>query len=124
MGPILLVAIGAFVGAAARLFVIEWIGRRYDAAFPTAILVANLSGSFALGLIATIIAERGGHRDAALVLSTGMLGAYTTFSSFSFDTIRLIENGAVRPALFNIVANFAGGVLLALCGVLLALAVV
>lgn len=119
-----LVAIGAFFGASARLLVIERIGRRFDASFPAAILVANLSGSFALGLIVTFIAERSGSRDLALIAGTGMLGAYTTFSSFSFDTIRLIENGAMRPALFNIVLNFAGGVLLALCGVFLALAVV
>ena len=121
---LVLVAIGAFIGATARLFVIERVGRRFDATFPTAILFANLTGSFALGLIATLLAERGGDRDAYLLLGTGLLGSYTTFSTFSFDTIRLLENGEARPALLNIAVSFAGGVMLALCGVLIALAVV
>ena len=124
MVQVLLVATGAFFGAGARLFVIERVGRRYDAAFPYALLVANLSGSFAIGVIATLITERfSGNRDASLLLTTGFLGAFTTFSSFSYDTIRLLENGAVRPAMANVLVSLVGGIVLALAGVLLVLAV-
>jgi CrcB protein len=117
-------AIGAFLGAGARLFVIEQAVRRLDTTFPYATTVVNLTGSFMLGVIATGIAEHaGGDRAVSLVLTTGFLGAYTTFSSFSFDTIRLLENGAVRPALANIAINTIGSIALALAGVLLVLAV-
>ncbi|MEZ4497704.1 MAG: CrcB family protein [Thermomicrobiales bacterium] len=83
MVQVLLVATAAFFGAGARLFVIERVGRRYDAVFPYALLVANLSGSFAIGVIATLITERfNGNRDASLLLVTGFLGAFTTFFEF------------------------------------------
>jgi CrcB protein len=120
-----LVAIGAFAGAGARFFVTQRVAARLDARFPAGILAVNLSGSFLLGVIATIIAERyGSDRASSLILATGFLGAYTTFSSFSLDTIRLIEGGAPREALANIAVNTAGGIALALAGVLLALAVI
>lgn len=121
----LLVAIGAFAGAGARFFVTERIAARFGVTFPFGTLIVNLTGSFLLGVIATIIVERhGGDRETSLILATGVLGAYTTFSSFSLDTIRLIETGAFRAALANIAVSTIGGIALALVGVLLVLAVV
>lgn len=124
MAGVLLVAVGAFAGAGARFFVAQRVAARFDTRFPAGILAVNISGSFVLGVIATIIAEHyGGDRASSLILATGFLGAYTTFSSFSLDTIRLIEAGAHREALANIAVNTIGGIALALAGVLLALAV-
>jgi CrcB protein len=121
---VLLVAIGAFAGASARFFLSQRAAKRFGGNFPAGTLFVNLTGSFLLGVIATIIAERyGGDRETSLLLATGFLGAYTTFSSFSLDTIRLIEAGALREAFVNIAANTFGGIALALAGVLLVLAV-
>jgi CrcB protein len=120
---VLLVAIGAFAGASARFFLSQRAAERFGGNFPAGTLFVNLTGSFLLGVIATIIAERyGGDRESSLLLATGFLGAYTTFSSFSLDTIRLIEAGALREAVTNIALNTIGGILLALAGVLLVLA--
>ncbi|MCC6704123.1 MAG: fluoride efflux transporter CrcB [Thermomicrobiales bacterium] len=122
---VFLVAIGAFFGAIARFLVVDRIARRVAGAFPYGTLLVNLTGSFALGVIATLIAERyGGDRAASLLLATGFLGAYTTFSSFSYETVLLLEAGAFRPALANVVGSTAGGIALALTGVLLTRAVI
>ena len=122
---VVLVAIGAFLGAMARFFVVDRAARRFQAAFPYGTLIVNLSGSFALGVIATIMAERyGGNREASLLMATGFLGAYTTFSSFSYETIILLETGSGRSALVNIVVSTTGSILLASAGVLLVLVVV
>lgn len=125
MELVLLVMVGAFAGAVARFFVVERAIQRFGAAFPYGTLIVNLSGSLALGIIATLIAERyGGDRAASVLLATGFLGAYTTYSSFSFETIRLLESGDGRGALINVLASTGGGIALASVGVMLTLAVI
>jgi CrcB protein len=125
MPHIVLVAIGGVMGANARYAVSRWSARRYGTAFPHGTMMINLSGSFLLALIATLIAERfDGDRSASLLIGTGFLGTYTTFSTFSFETLALVHAEEYGRALANVLISAGGGILAAFLGIWLGLAVV
>ena len=90
-GVLAWIGVGAFgaLGAYARFRVSETVGARRPGAFPLATFVVNLSGGFAIGLLIGLDA----HGDALLVLGTGFLGAYTTFSTWMVEAQRLGEDG-------------------------------
>ena len=92
-----LVAAGA-VGAPARYLVESYIRRRTGAGFPWGTLVVNTSGSLLLGLLTGLGLYHAFPETPRLVLGTGFCGAYTTFSTFTFETVRLIEEGALNQA--------------------------
>ena len=77
-----------------------------DAAFPWGTFVVNVSGSFVLGAITGLGIYHGLGTTARTVLGTGGMGAYTTFSTFTFETVRLVEEGAVDAALRNVALSF------------------
>ena len=86
-------------------------------AFPFGIFVVNLSGAFLLGLVFTYLLERSAVSDELrLALTVGVLGAYTTFSTFSLDTIHLVQNGNWGLALLNITASLTGALAAAYAG--------
>jgi fluoride exporter len=121
MPHIVLVAIGGVLGANARYLISQWAARRYGTAFPYGTVAINLSGSFLLALIATVIAERlDGDRSASLLIGTGFLGAYTTFSTFSFETLALLHDRALRRAIVNVTISAGGGIVAAVLGIWLA----
>lgn len=82
------VAAGGFAGANARYFLTRWINNRFQNDFPYGTLVVNLMGSFALGWIV----GDGWSESMRLLLGTGFLGAFTTFSSLKVDCLRLLRN--------------------------------
>ena len=118
MRTIVTIAVLGALGALARNTLDGWIAGRTGGAFPWGTLVINASGSFALGLLFTVFTERFSI-DAALRfgLTTGFLGAYTTFSTFSLETIRLLEVGSVRAAAVNVGMSLALGLAGAYAGV-------
>ncbi len=85
------VALGGAAGAAARFAVSQWTGTRWGWTFPWGTLAVNLTGSLAIGLVMTLLLARGTDPTYRLVLVTGFLGGYTTFSAFSFETLALLE---------------------------------
>jgi fluoride exporter len=85
------VALGGAVGAASRFAVAQWAGARWGLAFPWGTLAVNLTGSLLIGLVMTLLLVRGADPTYRLVLVTGFLGGYTTFSAFSFETLSLLE---------------------------------
>jgi CrcB protein len=96
------IALAGALGALARWDVGAWFGQRFPT-FPWGTIVINVSGSLVLGVLFALLVERGiGSPTMRLALMTGLLGAYTTFSTFSLETFRLLEDGAVRPALANV----------------------
>lgn len=118
MERFLLIALGAAAGANCRYLVGVWAGGRLGAAFPFGTLIVNTTGSFMLGLLL----ESAGERLALtpqlrLLLGVGFLGSYTTFSSYSVESMRLLESGGVLPALANIVANNVLSLVCALLGI-------
>ena len=117
------VAIGAggFLGANARYLVGLWVSQRWGNTFPWGTLLINLSGSFVLGYYLTLVTERvSGSATTRLFVATGFLGAYTTFSTFAFETVTLFRQGDTRPALINALGSAALGVSGATAGILLA----
>jgi CrcB protein len=98
------VAVGSAVGGAARFFVSGLIARRVGETFPWGTLVVNVSGAFALGLIAAA-AGRGGLAAAPGAWQfavVGVLGSYTTVSSFSLQTLALARAGEMPRAVGNV----------------------
>ncbi|HIE22585.1 MAG TPA: fluoride efflux transporter CrcB [Acidimicrobiia bacterium] len=96
------VALGGGLGALARYHLTGWIAPRQETPYPTATLVVNVAGSFLLGL--TVAAAADGEISSRMLAWTGagFLGGFTTFSTFAYETARLIEDGAWRYALANL----------------------
>jgi CrcB protein len=99
------VALVGGAGALARFWLDGAVSRRVGGAFPTGTLAVNLSGSLLLG----ILSGAGVSGDALLVAGTGLLGAYTTFSTWMLESHRLGEDGRVRALAANVVLSLALG---------------
>ncbi len=117
----LIVGLGGFLGANARYLVANWIGMRYGTSFPYGTLVINVSGSFVIGLFLVLITERFRvHANWRLFFSVSFLGAYTTFSTFSFESLALMKDGFWVLSLLNIVGSVVLGLMATLSGVMIA----
>lgn len=104
------VGLGGFVGANARYALTGLVARRLGSGFPFGTLVVNVSGSLLIGLVLVLIVERFITDPAwRLLLVVGFLGGYTTFSSYSFEAIILIEQGQWgRAAAYVVGSNLLG----------------
>ena len=111
------VGIAGFFGAIARYALGGFISDRTHGAFPWETLVINVSGAFALGFIFTLLTERFMlNPTVRIALTVGFLGAYTTFSTFAFETMRLAQDGAMLLASINVVASIGAGLLAVYAG--------
>jgi CrcB protein len=105
------IGLAGFCGATSRYHLEGWVSNRWPTAFPWGTFVVNVSGCLVLGFIFTLLTERLlPHPDIRTALTIGFVGAYTTFSTFAFETLRLGEEGAVGLALANVVASVAAGI--------------
>jgi len=95
----------AGAGAPLRYLVDSAISYRARGAFPWGTLIVNASGSLLLGLLTGLALYHAFPDTPRFVLGTGFCGAYTTFSTFSFETIRLVEEGAIDVAVRNALGN-------------------
>ncbi len=118
---LLFIAAGGAVGAVARYLLDNAVLDRYGGAFPLGILVVNVTGAFAVGLLGGLIVDRGVlPADLRAPLMVGFLGAYTTFSTLMLDSWRLAEDGLPVLALANIVGSTALGLVAVVGGLWLA----
>jgi CrcB protein len=115
-----LVAVAGALGAPARYVVDTLVEERLGGTFPYGTLVVNVSGSLILGLLTGLAMYHGLARGARFVLGTGFVGAYTTFSTFSFETLALFEDGDTRGGLANIAMSLLAGAAAATTGLALA----
>ena len=110
MMNVLVIGIGGFVGAVARYGIAVWIGQRWGRSFPLGTFVINVSGSFLIGLLMTLMAERFTENPQwRLLLVVGFLGAYTTFSTFEYETGALLKDGEWLFAGLNMVLSVIVG---------------
>jgi CrcB protein len=109
------VAIGGAVGAAARYGVAEWAGGRWGWTFPWGTLAVNVTGSLAIGVLMPLLLSRGVDPAYRLLLVTGFLGGYTTFSAFSLEALALLEARRWDAAAMYILGSVMLGLLA--CGI-------
>ncbi len=113
-------AVAAFgaLGAVARYAVDGAVSRATAGQFPWGTLVVNIAGSFALGALVELTTNRMVlPAEWRIALGIGFLGAFTTFSTFTYETFRMLESGAVGEALLNVALSLVLGLLAAALGV-------
>ncbi len=124
MIAILWVGLGGFLGANARYLLGGWIAARMGTLFPYGTFVINITGSFILGFFLAFIQDRLWiHPSARLLFSIGFVGAYTTFSTFTYETIALVQNGQLLLAAINCVGSVVAGLVAVFAGIVLGRAV-
>lgn len=120
---LLLVMLGAGAGAVGRWLTDRTVQARTDTAFPLGTFTVNVLGSFVLGVVVGATAL-GGHHDGWLaLLGTGFCGGFTTFSTFSVDTYKLVANGSRVLAAAYVATSLAAGLAAAVAGWYLAEAI-
>ena len=113
----LVVGIAGFAGAVSRYAIGAWVARRSPRGFPWATFVINVSGCFALGFLMALFAGRWvPDPDVRAALTVGFLGAFTTFSTFAYETVSLRDVGATTTAAVYVVASVALGLAAAWLG--------
>ena len=118
---LLLVGLAGLAGTLCRYWLSGALARRYGEAFPAGTLAVNLLGCFAAGLLFHFMQERGAFSETArAAVFVGLLGGFTTFSSYGLQTFTLLREGQVGFAALNVVASNLLGVLAVFAGYALA----
>lgn len=116
----LAISIGAVLGANARFLLGGWIAERLGTGFPFGTLVINVTGSFLIGIVLVVANERLAPDWFRPLLAIGFLGSYTTFSTFSYETLALVETGSIGAAAANVGVSVAASLLGVYAGAALA----
>jgi CrcB protein len=107
-----IIGVGGFLGANARYLVASWAAQRFGTTFPYGTFIINVTGSFLLGMFLALLQDRVAvHPHYRLFFAVGFLGAYTTFSTFSYESLRLLQEGNMLLALINLFGSLAVGLL-------------
>lgn len=97
------VGLGGFLGAIARFWLAGYISSRLGTRFPYGTFVINITGSFLIGLIITLLEEKSHwNPNWRYLIPVGFIGAYTTFSTFEYETLRNIQDGEFLVAFLNV----------------------
>lgn len=121
MSDIFFVALGGSIGAVSRYLIGNFALNKLGANFPYGTLIANLLGCFIIGLFMTAMIEKMTINPAwRLLISVGFLGGLTTFSSFSYESIKLLYEAQYLLAIYNIGINLIFGFLATISGICLA----
>lgn len=120
---LLLVMFGGALGSGARHLTQRAMLALFGPVFPYGTLTVNLVGGLLMGLLVGILARIGGTENWRLFVGVGILGGYTTFSSFSLDTVALIERGAIPLALGYVLMSVIGSIVALAAGLAITRAV-
>ena len=126
MGRLLAVCVGGFFGTGARYVLYGWVAHRFGETFPWGTLTVNVAGSFAVGLLYFACGPDSPWIVSATTrqfLLAGVLGGFTTFSSFSIQTLNLLKDGELAAAGGNLIGSVVLGLLAAFAGDALARAI-
>ena len=105
------VALGGAAGSTARFAIAQWAAARWGWTFPWGTFAVNVTGSLAIGLVMTLLLARGADPAYRLLLVTGFLGGYTTFSAFSLEALTLLEARRWDAAAFYVICSVVLGLL-------------
>jgi CrcB protein len=115
------VALGSGIGGAVRLLLGGWVQDRFGWSFPVGTLMINISGSLLLGFLLHYSLETPAMgADVRAFLTTGLCGGYTTFSTFSYETMRLVEDGEYRRAALYVALSIGLALFATACGIVVA----
>ncbi len=118
------VGLAGFFGAVFRYWIDGWVSRVTGGGFPWGTFVVNMTGCFLIGFATTILTERlRVHPIVRTAVTIGFIGAYTTFSTFAYESLRQLQDGAFGIALVNVAASVVGGIVAAWAGVVVGRAV-
>jgi len=118
MEKFIIIAAGAILGANARYWLGGWIAQRLGTLFPYGNLVINLSGSFLLGFFITLATERFLLDPRwRLLVAIGFLGSYTTFSSYTYESVEMLLKGEVWLGMLNLFGSSILGALAVVAGI-------
>ncbi|MET0275900.1 MAG: fluoride efflux transporter CrcB [Acidimicrobiia bacterium] len=119
----LVVAAAGALGAIARFGLHRTVEARVTsssvARLPWGTIIVNVVGSFAAGVVVGLVLAQGVDPDVRVVVATGFLGSFTTFSAFAFETVALVDGGAAGAALANVVGSVVAGLAAAALGLAL-----
>jgi CrcB protein len=117
---LMLIGLGGFAGAVSRYLVDGFVAERTGGGFPWGTLAVNASGTFLLGLLFAMTAERAIlPADVRGPLMIGYIGAYTTFSTYMLESWRLVEGGSIGLAILNLGGSIAVGVVAVVAGLVI-----
>ena len=116
---VLQVALGGAIGASLRYLTNVGVMRLVGPGFPWGTVVANVMGSFVMGVIVVVLANTDQNKLAPLLM-TGLLGGFTTFSAFSLDAVTLFERGAILPAASYVLVSVVVSIIALTMGLLFA----
>lgn len=111
MKLILLVGVGSFLGGIFRFFLSEWIQTKTLSTFPYGTLTVNLIGCFAIGIVFAFVEKSQLSMEWRVLVATGILGGFTTFSAFSMETFSMIRSGNIFNAALYIFLSIVIGLL-------------
>ncbi len=121
MQTVLLISLGAILGANLRYFVARYVFRLFPSSFPSGTLIINISASFILGFFLVWTSERVlADPRWRIFIAVGFCASYSTYSSYAFETLGLFEKGQMALAAANILANNAAAFLAVVLGAMLA----
>jgi CrcB protein len=109
VGKLVLVCVGGAIGSGARYLVATWAATSFGTGFPRGTLIVNVAGSFLIAAIFEVSLRSAAISSTLrLFLTTGVMGGFTTYSSFNYETLRLFEDGTVGPAVLNLALTVLG----------------
>lgn len=116
------ISLGAIAGALSRYYLTLWFSDRFGVSFPYGTFFINISGCFAMGFFATFALNHVTiiSPEVRLLVATGFLGAYTTFSTYGLDTVGLLRNSTMLTATFYWAGSAILGIISVQLGVILA----
>jgi fluoride exporter len=113
----MIIALGGALGALARYALGVFVGNRMGVRFPYGTFLINMTGSFAIGLVMTILSERTHlNRNWLYLIPIGFIGAYTTFSTFELESLRLVQDGQLVSAIINLFGSVLVGFAMVILG--------
>lgn len=120
MDKYLLIGVGGFLGTCARYLLADWAAQKWGAAFPYGTLIVNVTGSFLLGLFLAATTERVLVDPRwRLLIAIGFMGGYTTFSTYTYESVQLLLAGNWTAGLGNLLGNNLLGLTASVLGVVL-----
>jgi len=115
---VLMVALGGALGSVVRYLVGGWVAERWGTSFPYGTLVINITASFIIGFFLAFAQDRARLSPYwRLFIAVGFVGGYSTFSTYEYESIRLLQDGEMLLGMLYLVGSMAGGAIAAITGI-------